>query len=452
MVETAGEKDTIQDIRGLRATSLVEHAEQGAMSLMLRNPELERILVKEISLEPPNFDTALNEAYMGGRLSSLTYVNGVESYNVIQKPDGSNAVHFFIKKVEGEAAVVPTDQYKLINFGIEIATKLSEVAKLGVVLVDLKPENLIYNGTEHILIDLGVSVRSGLTPMGVTPSYTSPDVTAHDGLDSRHDTYTLASMMVEPLIGSTPNYIHNEVIGKNLQDLEPTFEDIKEKITNACGVNVRLAEILIAGLEPDREKRPTPKQFAKMLEEISPLHTAFPTINQEKLLQAKGIEDIGEFLRDLRASLVLRDNNEPEGDLLENTNFDIIGRICNVLSRPKEFTYVHMNSAQAKAELLEELRGAFQTNRAPKWLLLRNEASREMTPRERESVKVVLTIRNLAKRLEFSNSMFEDTFTLYCLKLLMDPDTFEDEIHMRSTPWNKISRQLIDGYKNDSNV
>ncbi|MEO6509038.1 MAG: hypothetical protein ABIO02_03720 [Patescibacteria group bacterium] len=456
---------TPAEMRKIHSTSLIDFGQQGGMSKMKEAPGI-NVLVKEIPIHNiSDIDDAINESYMGGKLSHLRYVRGVETHKTagdLQRGDAK--IQFFIKKVEGKPVVIPTDHTKLIDFGVEMSNKLAEIAKEGVVLEDFKPQNIVHDNTEHILIDLGVSVRKDLPPSGVTFEYTSPDVLDAQGqpagLDSRHDTYCLASVMAEAILGKTPNQLYEQLQGDILtlspNERQKVHQQIKSQLLKRCHPNVRLAEVLAEALEPDRDNRPSISKFAARMEEISARFMAFGTISEHEINEVRTIEDFGILLGKLKKGMIFKRtdipvNQQQVGEYMENTNFDIIGKIAHATANVRSNPY-GMNPLDALKRVFKDLEDSLQYGDAPHFMKKPEEkfSTRMMTPREREAVHMVLTLRNLAKRfLTEQDVLIPEGFVRLALTLLRyeDPQKFEENVIESAHAFTKRElREMVKGY------
>lgn len=211
------------------------------------------------------FETTL-ELFIAGRISHLPFVRTVDRFSMTAHRNRDLDFELQIQK----EPLIEKPRYEttkeILKFGIEIASKLSEFAKLGIVYVDLKDENLIWNGREHIFIDFGSSVLTGMVPLSATLLYCSPEALRREPIDSRHDTYTLASIMIHKLTGVAPNMVYGSDKAVMKSDRR-AFEAIKKILENSLRGNLGLQEVLLEGVEPDVQKRPMVNEFYRKLDE-----------------------------------------------------------------------------------------------------------------------------------------------------------------------------------------
>ena len=205
-----------EDFHQLDTAKLVNYSEQGGMSTMREDPH-HGVMVKEIKVRnAEDMDSVVNEMFISGKLSNKPFIEAPKTFK--RKGDdlknGDVIYQFFMNKIEGKPAEIPKSEESLISFGVTISQMLVEIAKEDIVLVDLKPANILQTQDGYKIIDLGVSTFSGLKPMGVTHEYAPADATLNGNVDSRHDTYTLASMLASSILGKLPNeYYEVKLLG-----------------------------------------------------------------------------------------------------------------------------------------------------------------------------------------------------------------------------------------------
>jgi len=161
---------------------------------------------------------------------------------------------------------------RAVKITIGICNALDYLHKHGVVLRDLKPENVMVDGDDNIkLIDFGSAMKedarrltfAGSSPVLGTPNYISPEqVKGHRG-DQRNDIYAVGVMLYEmltgrpPFTGSNPLAIMNERL---LTDATPARQLNPE-------ISPQLQEILFRALERDPHNRyATAGEMARELE------------------------------------------------------------------------------------------------------------------------------------------------------------------------------------------
>ena len=101
------------------------------------------------------------------------------------------------------------DELYVLDVGIKISSALELVQKKGLIHLDLKPDNILYNADgEPKLTDFGIARHEseGRNPDGLvgTPFYIAPERVALGKQDFRSDMYSLAATMYHALTGRVP--------------------------------------------------------------------------------------------------------------------------------------------------------------------------------------------------------------------------------------------------------
>jgi serine/threonine protein kinase len=210
----------------------------------------------------------LQEIYIGGLLRSLPFVACAVDY-VVTKGRDSFIVSIVIKNVKSSKAPLPQTTKEIINFTVEISTKLRSIHKRGVVYVDLKKANLIPTDDGYVFIDFGASVLTNHVATSCTTDYASLELLERKPLDSRHDIYTLASLVTELITSIPPNHFYktNKVFAR--AERLGLYENICSTLTNVLPHNQKFAKLLCSALNPDVRKRPDSTVFCEMLSKIT---------------------------------------------------------------------------------------------------------------------------------------------------------------------------------------
>ena len=101
------------------------------------------------------------------------------------------------------------DELYVLDVGVKISSALELIDKKGMMHLDLKPDNILYNTDgEPKLTDFGIARRKGegRNPDGLvgTPFYIAPERVALGRQDFRSDMYSLAATMYHAITGRVP--------------------------------------------------------------------------------------------------------------------------------------------------------------------------------------------------------------------------------------------------------
>ena len=101
------------------------------------------------------------------------------------------------------------DELYVLDMGIKISSALELIAKKGLMHLDLKPDNILYNTDgEPKLTDFGIARRKdeGRPPGGLvgTPYYIAPERVALGRQDYRSDMYSLGATIYHAITGRVP--------------------------------------------------------------------------------------------------------------------------------------------------------------------------------------------------------------------------------------------------------
>jgi serine/threonine protein kinase len=101
------------------------------------------------------------------------------------------------------------DELYVLDVGVKISSALELIDKKGMMHLDLKPDNILYNTDgEPKLTDFGIARRKdeGRSPDGLvgTPFYIAPERVALGRQDFRSDMYSLGATMYHAITGRVP--------------------------------------------------------------------------------------------------------------------------------------------------------------------------------------------------------------------------------------------------------
>jgi len=174
----------------------------------------------------------------------------------------------------GRETQLPIDE--AVRIATEVASALHAAHQLGIVHRDVKPENVLLDGSRVYVVDFGIAralLDTGderLTMSGLaigTPVYMSPEQATAAPVDARSDQYSLAAVLYEMLVGEPP------VTGPNTQAI--------------------IARRLAAPARPIRTVRPTVPE---------PLESA--VLRGLERVPADRFPDVASFVAALRAPTV----------------------------------------------------------------------------------------------------------------------------------------------------
>jgi len=154
-----------------------------------------------------------------------------------------------------------------------LAAALDHAHSRGVIHRDIKPDNVLFDGSNHpYLSDFGVAKltetvvsATGQQVLG-TPAYLSPEQALGENVDHRADIYGLGAMLYEMLTGERP-FVKDTVIGLALQhvnDPVPNILKIRPDLPGEVDVIIKTA------MSKNREKRyPTALDMARELNKVA---------------------------------------------------------------------------------------------------------------------------------------------------------------------------------------
>src|SRR6188474_2497725 len=234
-----------------------------------------KVLPPELAFQKEIRERFTREAQTAARLS---HPHIVPIHDV---GEGSGVVYFIMGLVEGESlggrlkrrGKLPVDEARRIMS--EAADALSAAHALSVIHRDIKPDNILLEGTRGrvMVTDFGIakalSSTSGATLTGVgvaigTPSFMSPEQAAGEReIDGRSDLYSLGIVAYQMLTGELP-FNAPTVAGILMKQITEPAPDVRLKRPD---VPEDLALAVSRCLEKDPENRwPTADTLRRALE------------------------------------------------------------------------------------------------------------------------------------------------------------------------------------------
>ena len=176
-----------------------------------------------------------------------------------------------------------------IGIARQVAAALAYAHDRDIVHRDIKPENILLQAGEALVTDFGVAravTEAGaerLTSSGVaigTPTYMSPEQASGEAnLDGRSDTYSLACVLYETLLGEPPftGATPQTITARKLTQQVPSVRSVRETVPASIDDAIHKA---LATVPADRYA--TTQQFADALTVPSPW--AAPSARRPRLL------------------------------------------------------------------------------------------------------------------------------------------------------------------------
>ena len=173
---------------------------------------------------------------------------------VFDSGDAAGQLWYTMPYVEGETLrqrllrekQLPLDEARRI--AVQVLSALGYAHAHGVIHRDVKPENILLDGDQAVLADLGIARamttvgEDRLTETGLslgTPSYMSPEqACAEPSLDGRTDLYSLGCVLYEMLAGEPPytGPTPQAIVARRLVEPPPrlrTIRDVPESLEQA---------------------------------------------------------------------------------------------------------------------------------------------------------------------------------------------------------------------------
>ncbi len=144
--------------------------------------------------------------------ASFNHTNIVQIYNYGQFKKDKYLVMEVADRGDLEGLIQKhgrVDELYVLDVGTKISSALELVAKKGLIHLDLKPDNILYNTDgEPKLTDFGIARHKdeGRSPEGLvgTPYYIAPERVALGRQDFRSDMYSLGATMYHAITGHVP--------------------------------------------------------------------------------------------------------------------------------------------------------------------------------------------------------------------------------------------------------
>jgi serine/threonine-protein kinase len=206
---------------------------------------------------------------------------------LIDSGEAEGLLFYVMPYVAGESVRARLDREKQLPVGDavritrEVAGALDHAHAAGVIHRDVKPENILLESGHALVCDFGIATaidqagEERLTKTGFaigTPAYMSPEQATGGVLDTRSDTYSLACVLYEMLVGSVPHAgaTPQAVLARKAAEPAPSAQVVRDTVPGHVEEALRRA---LARVPADRFG--TAAEFGEALGD--PSYTASPT-------------------------------------------------------------------------------------------------------------------------------------------------------------------------------
>ena len=210
-------------------------------------------------------------------IEALATVNHPVVVRGLRHEEAGERPHIVLEHIDGPRLSTlvrrygPLQEHQYLPLGIEIASALHYLRRLGWTHLDIKPSNIIM-GAPARLIDLSVArtveAAAVLTsPIGtddyLAPEQCLPPETGVPGPAS--DVWGLAATMFEAVAGYKP-FEEGDLSSADVRVRYPQL--VEEPYELPGRLPHEVAKLLFAGLDKDPAARPLPQEFAEALEPV----------------------------------------------------------------------------------------------------------------------------------------------------------------------------------------
>jgi serine/threonine protein kinase len=260
-----------------------------------------RCIVKAI--RPERRDDARTRRLLleeGSRLERLRHPHIVRGYETVEAPDPLVVMETLTGATLGYLIETSREQIEvesLAHLGLQLGSAVRYLHARDILHLDLKPANIVSEGTRAKVIDLSVARPPGEIPAGVgTWCYLAPEQATDGFVGAAADVWGIGTVLYEAATGQPafdePEPEEWEDGGEDLEDEELSWSDEDEsswswidtdggpypQLTERAGridelreVPAGLSDLVAACLEPDPGARPTVIELLAGLEPFSGL-------------------------------------------------------------------------------------------------------------------------------------------------------------------------------------
>ncbi|MFF5216000.1 serine/threonine-protein kinase [Micromonospora sp. NPDC000442] len=229
-----------------------------------------KVLAGRFAVDPDLRATLRREARAAARLAH-PHVTQVYDYGEAALADGNVVPYLVMELVEGRnladrLADGPLPWRPALRMAAEVAAALAAAHRLGVVHRDIKPGNVMLTDNGAKVLDFGIAALAGSPPPGTrpaggalmgTPAYLAPERLSADPPHPASDVYALGALLYRTLTGDVPLPVRSWQDAVRVHADRPAVAPPR-----VPGLPADLAELVLACLDPDPERRPTAGRLA----------------------------------------------------------------------------------------------------------------------------------------------------------------------------------------------
>lgn len=173
-------------------------------------------------------------------LAALNHPNIVQIYSIGEYRSQSYIVMELLRGGSGEQFInkdKALGETRVLDIGIQLAEGLSAAHGVGLVHMDVKPDNILFDDKQNAkLIDFGAAVGkmkdSDSDEFHGTPYYVAPEIVRGKTPDYRADIYSLGATLFHLLVHAPPfgGETTKEVLAKRLKRPAPDLRQVNDEI------------------------------------------------------------------------------------------------------------------------------------------------------------------------------------------------------------------------------
>ncbi|MEV2237422.1 serine/threonine-protein kinase [Micromonospora sp. NPDC049891] len=229
-----------------------------------------KVLAGTFAVDPELRATLRREARAAARLAH-PHVTQVYDYGEAALAGGNVVPYLVMELVDGRnladrLADGPLPWRPALRMAAEVAAALAAAHRLGVVHRDIKPGNVMLTDNGAKVLDFGIAALAGAPPPGArpaggalmgTPAYLAPERLSADPPHPASDVYALGALLYRTLTGDVPLPVRSWQDAVSVHANRPAVAPLR-----VPGLPADLAELVLACLDPDPDRRPTAGRLA----------------------------------------------------------------------------------------------------------------------------------------------------------------------------------------------